>query len=410
MSESSSVIQLECQCNNYPWGRQGKESLAAKYAASTPGGKFKLDESKEYAEMWMGTYPTTPSLILSNGKDLQEHLNANKEKLIGKPTLDKFGADLPYLPKILSIAKALPLQIHPNKKLAAKLHEQDPEKFGDTNHKPEIAVALGKFEVFVGWKPISDIQSLFTSIPVLTSKFLSSSSDTIDKDTLKSIVHKILSLSDEEIKSIYNTLKDTPSSKFPNSPYIPDLLPRLADQYSASDPGNLVALLTMNYLILQKGDAIYVPADGIHAYLSGDIVECMARSDNVLNTGFCPRADRDSVDLFSAALTFSPVGKDECILKPTSSSKGKNGKTKVLAPPMSEFDMLVLELQKGEKETIEKLGGPSIMVVTGGKGTMKTGGEKFEVKEGYVFFVGVGTELEFEAEEGLEAHIAFCEA
>lgn len=102
MSESSSVIQLECQCNNYPWGRQGKESLAAKYAASTPGGKFKLDESKEYAEMWMGTYPTTPSLILSNGKDLQEHLNANKEKLIGKPILDKFGADLPYLPKVFS--------------------------------------------------------------------------------------------------------------------------------------------------------------------------------------------------------------------------------------------------------------------------------------------------------------------
>lgn len=50
----------------------------------------------------MGTYPTTPSLILSNGKDLQEHLNANKEKLIGKPILDKFGADLPYLPKVFS--------------------------------------------------------------------------------------------------------------------------------------------------------------------------------------------------------------------------------------------------------------------------------------------------------------------
>lgn len=432
MSESSSVIQLECGCNNYPWGKQGNESLAAKFAASTPGGKFKLDESKEYAEMWMGTYPTTPSHILSNGKDLQEHLNANKEKLIGKPILDKFGADLPYLPKvlfstssihthfwipiltsyfqILSIAKALPLQIHPDKGLAAKLHKQDPEKFGDANHKPEIAVALSKFEVFVGWKPLSDIQSLFTSVPVLTSKFLKSPSDTIDKETLKSIVHKILSLSDNEVKSIYDNLKDIPSNKFPNASYIPALLPRLASQYSASDPGNLVALLTMNYLILEKGDAIYVPADGIHAYLSGDIVECMARSDNVLNTGFCPRADRDSVDLFSAALTFSPVGKNESILKSQASSKGKSGKTKVLAPPMSEFNMLVMELKKGEKETLERLEGPSIMVVTGGKGTMKAGEEKFEVKEGYVFFVGVGTELEFEAEEGLEAHIAFCEA
>ncbi|KAG4031664.1 hypothetical protein MFRU_008g00290 [Monilinia fructicola] len=405
-----SVIQLECQCNNYPWGRQGKESLAAKFAASTPGGKFKLDESKEYAEMWMGTYPTTPSLILSTGQDLQEHLNANKEKLIGKPILDKFGADLPYLPKILSIAKALPLQIHPDKKLAAKLHEQNPEKFGDANHKPEIAVALGKFEVFVGWKPLSEIESLFTSIPILTSKFLPSPSSTINKETLKSIVHKILSLPDEEISTIYTTLKETPSSQFPTSPYIPSLLPRLASQYSSTDPGNLVALLTMNYLVLQKGDAIYVPADGIHAYLSGNIVECMARSDNVLNTGFCPRADRDSVDLFSAALTFSPVGKDECILKPASSPKGKHGKTKVLAPPLSEFNMLVTDLAQGEKETLEKLGGPSILVVTGGKGTMKAGNEKFEVKEGYVFFVGVGTALEFEAEEALETHIAFAEA
>lgn len=95
-----SVIQLECQCNNYPWGKTGKESLAAQYAASTPGGTFKLDEKKEYAEMWMGTYPTTPSLVLSTGQDLQKHINANKEKLIGKPILDKFGEDLPYLPKV----------------------------------------------------------------------------------------------------------------------------------------------------------------------------------------------------------------------------------------------------------------------------------------------------------------------
>jgi hypothetical protein len=48
---SSSLIQLECGCNNYPWGKKGKDSLAAKYAASTPGGSFKLDESKEYAEV-----------------------------------------------------------------------------------------------------------------------------------------------------------------------------------------------------------------------------------------------------------------------------------------------------------------------------------------------------------------------
>merc|ERR1711964_744239 len=100
----------------------------------------------------------------------------------------------------------------------------------------------------------------------------------------------------------------------------------------------------------EKGDAIYVPADGIHAYLSGDIVECMARSDNVLNTGFCPRADRDSIELFTAALTFSPRSADE--------------------------------------ETVEALKGPAILIVTGGKGVLKAEGKETEVKEGYVFFVG----------------------
>jgi mannose-6-phosphate isomerase len=48
----------------------------------------------------MGTYPTTPSLVLATGEDLQKHINVKKEKLIGKSILNEFGADLPYLPKV----------------------------------------------------------------------------------------------------------------------------------------------------------------------------------------------------------------------------------------------------------------------------------------------------------------------
>ena len=138
----------------------------------------------------------------------------------------------------------------------------------------------------------------------------------------------------------------------------------------------------------------------------------MARSDNVLNTGFCPRADRDSIELFTAALTFSPKNADEARLKPQPSKKGKKGKSQVLAPPMSEFDMLVIDLkQKGETEIIEPLQGPAIMIVTGGKGLLTAEGRKeHELKEGYVFFVGYDTELELVAEEGLEVHIAYAEA
>lgn len=358
----------------------------------------------------MGTYPTTPSLVLATGEDLQKHINSNKEKLIGKAILDKFGADLPYLPKILSIAKALPLQIHPDKGLAAKLHKKDPEKFGDANCKPEIAVALGKFEVFVGWKPIPEIQQLFTTVPILKSRFTKSSETHFNGETLKEVVGKILSASDEEIVELYESLKKTEVKDFGKHTYFPELLPRLAEQYDKSDPGNLVALLTMNYLVLQKGDAIYVPADGIHAYLSGDIVECMARSDNVLNTGFCPRADRDSIELFTAALTFSPKNADEALLKQKKSDKGLKGHTQVLAPPLSEFDMLITKLKGKETETIKALQGLAILIVTGGKGKMRAEGKEHEVKEGYAFFIGYNTEIELAAESGLEAHIAFAEA
>ena len=136
----------------------------------------------------------------------------------------------------------------------------------------------------------------------------------------------------------------------------------------------------------------------------------MARSDNVLNTGFCPRADRDSPSLFTSALTFSPSSGEDAILKPSSSDKSGNGKTKVLAPPMSEFNMLVTNLGKGEKETIKAIKGPSVMLVTAGKGKLKAGGETKEAKEGYVFFIGQGTELAIESDEGLELHTAYCEA
>jgi mannose-6-phosphate isomerase len=137
----------------------------------------------------------------------------------------------------------------------------------------------------------------------------------------------------------------------------------------------------------------------------------MARSDNVLNTGFCPRPDRDSISLFTAALTSSPKSGTDAILKPTHSSKGLKSNTKVYAPPMSEFNMLLTELKAGEGEKIKALQGPSIMVATGGKGNMKADGKEFDVREGYVFFIGFDTQIELVAEgEGLETHIAYCEA
>jgi mannose-6-phosphate isomerase len=403
------VLQLKCNCNQYPWGRQGSNSLAATLCEKTPGTDFKLDENTSYAEMWMGTYPELPSYVLETGEDLQDVLDRHPDELIGKTVADKFNhTKLPYLPKVLSIAKALPLQLHPNKELASKLHEKKPDQFTDPNHKPEIALALGDFEAFCGFKPLEDIRGLLQLEP-LQSFLPDVQKPDFDDQTLKHVVKAMLTASEDSVRNTNDALMQLPKEKFGKYGYIPELIPRLSEQYDKADNGTLVALITMNYLQLKEGDSIYIPADGIHAYLSGNIIECMARSNNVLNTGFCPRADRDSVEQFCSVLTFTPHDAKEAMLPSQSFDGSKNGKTKLYAPPLSEFSMLATTMADGDSETLRKLGGPSIMIVTEGEGTMKAEGKEHKLSEGYIFFIAPGVELEFKATKQIKAFTAFVE-
>lgn len=411
------VYQLKCSCNQYPWGKTGSDSVSARLCQNQPGWDgdgpkqdFKIDESKPYAEMWMGTYPVLPSYIASTGEDLQDVLDRFPKELIGEETLNKFGhSKLPYLPKVLSISKALPLQLHPNKEVSARLHKEQPDDFTDPNHKPEIALALGKFEAFCGFKPLQDIVELLKIEPL--QRFVPDQKvDNLNDSQLKEVVRNMLNASDETVKAVYTALTTLPTSQFGKYDYIPTLAPRLAGQYSEADPGILVALITMNYLVLEAGESIYIPADGIHAYLSGDIIECMARSNNVLNTGFCPRAERSNIDLFCQCLTFTPHSAEDAILKPKTYSRSETGKTQVFAPPMSEFDMLQTMLKKGEKEVLGASGGPGILIASRGGAKLNAGGREFELNEGYVFFVAQGVELQLEAgDDGLLMHTAFVE-
>lgn len=193
---------------------------------------------------------------------------------------------------------------------------------------------------------------------------------------------------------------------FGDAAYVLDLLPRLQDQYGQEDAGNLVALLCMNFLVFNAGDAIYIPADGIHAYLSGDIVECMARSNNVLNTGFCPPAERNSIDLFAETLTFKAHSRDDVYLPSQKYEKSGQGRTVVYRPELSEFDMLKTDLGAGESEDIAASSGPGVMIVTAGSGTLKADGNEYGLQEGYIFFVAPGVTISLEAGGGLQTHMA----
>jgi mannose-6-phosphate isomerase len=56
---------------------------------------------------------------------------------------------------------------------------------------------------------------------------------------------------------------------------------------AADHPGDLglVALLLMRHEVLQPGQAVFMPAGGLHAYLRGTGIELLANSDNVVRAG-----------------------------------------------------------------------------------------------------------------------------
>lgn len=55
---------------------------------------------------------------------------------------------------MLSVAKPLSIQAHPDKVLAEELHKLHPDIYKDGNHKPEMAVALTEFEALYGFLEI----------------------------------------------------------------------------------------------------------------------------------------------------------------------------------------------------------------------------------------------------------------
>ena len=76
----------------------------------------------------MGTHPSLPSKDVETQRSLLDLIQTN-QALMSPEITARYGGKLPFLFKILSIQKALSIQAHPNKKLAAALHQKDPRNY-----------------------------------------------------------------------------------------------------------------------------------------------------------------------------------------------------------------------------------------------------------------------------------------
>lgn len=117
---------------NYDWGKLGTESEVVKLSQMNDD-DFTTDESKPYSELWMGDHVSGQSKVKGSGELLGDFIQRDRDGNIGGQP------KLPFLLKVLSIRKALSIQVHPNKAEAEKLHALHPDIYKDPNHKPEVS-------------------------------------------------------------------------------------------------------------------------------------------------------------------------------------------------------------------------------------------------------------------------------
>ncbi|KAF1983237.1 mannose-6-phosphate isomeras-like protein [Aulographum hederae CBS 113979] len=436
------LFRLECGCNSYDWGKIGKTSAAAKYAAATSE-DFSIEEEKPYAELWMGTHPSLPSKDVETGQSLLDLVQTNKA-LMSTEIGDRYGEKLPFLFKVLSINKALSIQAHPNKKLAEQLHAKDPKNYPDDNHKPEMTIAITPFEGLCGFRPLAEIAHFLSHVPALRSligdaesqaflnaiKGKETSEDESDvksnKEALKKAFTHLMNASKESIAKATKELLEEANGKGEKfageggptntGEELVELVNRLNGQFP--DDIGLFVMFFLNYVKLSPGEAMFLKADDIHAYISGDIIECMASSDNVVRAGFTPKYKDTST--LTTMLTYSYSSPSTQKMTPTdypyvslnSTAYSYASSAMLYDPPIDEFSVVRLSLKgKGAKATFEGLGGPSILICTQGKGSVRVSKKNEGVAEGFVFFVGATAEcvVESSGQEEMVVFRAFCE-
>jgi mannose-6-phosphate isomerase len=128
------------------------------------------------------------------------------------------------------------------------------------------------------------------------------------------------------------------------------LVHTLASHYPG-DPGVLVALL-LNHVRLAPGEAIWMPAGNMHAYLRGAGVEIMAASDNVLRGGLTPK--RVDVDELLRVLRFEVL--EDPIFPATPVAPGVT----TWRVPVGEFELYRVELGPGRPPVTLPATGPRI--------------------------------------------------
>ena len=279
------LVRIGGEVKNYPWG--SKNLIQDHFGLGLA--------DREVAEVWFGTHDGGESKVQESNQSLSEAI----------------GSKLSFLVKFLAAQSPLSIQVHPNsvqakegfaKENAAGISLTAAERnYKDDSHKPEILIAITAFEALCGFRPKAQVLEIFLAFSESEPRFGELAALAATDASVEEIFMELMedrALAERFSKSVESLDSDSIAETARL------LTVGLLEKYPG-DTGALVALL-LNHIELTPGEAIFLPAGNLHAYLSGLGLEVMAASDNVIRGGLTTK-HIDKAEL-SRITDFSELG------------------------------------------------------------------------------------------------------
>ncbi|KAK4759669.1 hypothetical protein SAY87_022800 [Trapa incisa] len=116
------------------------------------------------------------------------------------------------------VGKALSIQAHPDKELARQLHNAYPNVYKDDNHKPEMTLAITKFEALCGFISFEELKDVLWDVPEIAELVGTEYVDQYlrlneedegekGKPILQSIFTKLMSARKEQVSEVISKLR-----------------------------------------------------------------------------------------------------------------------------------------------------------------------------------------------------------
>eukprot|EP00915_Cephaloidophora_sp_WS-2016_P003196 GHVH01004315.1.p1 GENE.GHVH01004315.1~~GHVH01004315.1.p1 ORF type:complete len:398 (+),score=48.08 GHVH01004315.1:70-1263(+) len=381
----------------YGWGvKAGDGSMVEQLLNAGPhSDRVIFDKAGRFAELWMGCHVNGMSTVIDGDRliPINEYLQPSEP--------------ISYMLKVLSVAKPLSLQLHPDKVTAEYLHLAHPSVYKDSNHKPEIAIAISdEFHALAGFRSFRFLNDIVATYPVIKKVFFGSLDAEVPSEysNFVSTALKALVVHDANSTEINELIEEMRHSITLNQPpsvqEATDVFNILVSEYP-HDKSVFTAFL-MNKYTLKRGECIYLSPGLLHAYLKGDCVECMASSDNVIRGGLTEKfIDVENLLKYTRFEEGGPIRIERSLVK-----EGVHE----YRPPVDDFVVECLHVNAGEKLQLShddfQCSGLSMCLVMDGGATLSTATSCIDLAKGSVFCLEPQFEVNLKTSSDVEMWIA----